>query len=283
MTFLPEFVWKKGLVWWPSIIACPVSREELMLHRMRSRFSDMMAMSQERRSKRIMRVARQIVGPMSALMWTFSMSMQHEQWLWDAPDPDKYCNCSRLASLIISLWQSGPEATYLMCRKVFFSALTCLHCASISVCTWSSPCQEQSKLLDWISRNHQWTPRVHCLRRSDLFDSFCTLGTWFDFLRLTNTSRVDVGCALSCMDTCICKSLFRTIGGVKVVLADRCENIERLRLHRWTRRFGHVFMQAVASSWLDASALHRSSKDQHLEVERMPRGCRPFPAASNAR
>ncbi len=153
----------------------------------------------------------------------------------------------------------------------------------MSVCTWSSPCQEQSKLVEWISRTISERQESIVEKEWSLwFSLYIAHMVWI--LTSYNTSGVLVGCALSCIYSCIRKSLQDNWGRQKaVVLTDRCEKIEPLRLHPWIRRFGRALMQAVGSSWLDASALHPSSKDQHWEVERMPQGCRPFPAASNAR
>ena len=101
-------------------------------------------------------------------------------------------------------------------------------------------------------KNNQWTPRVHCWEGVISLILFVHLHTWFEYVWILtsyNASGVDVGCALSCMEiVAYAKSLQDNWGRQKaVVLTDRCEKIEPLRLHPWIGRFGHAFMQAVAS------------------------------------
>lgn len=139
MPFQPEFVWKK-MVWWPSIIACQVSREELMLHRMRSRFSDMIAMSQERRSIRRMIamhgrcVARQTWDPRRS-------SREISAWSMCNDYPDKHHKCSRPASLIANFSLTKRAQGYLfdVLKGFFFSHQFVQTCASMSVCIYVLP------------------------------------------------------------------------------------------------------------------------------------------------
>ena len=112
------------------------------------------------------------------------------------------------------------------------------------------PPHVRSKANWWIgSQEPSVNAKSPLLRRSDLFDAFCTWRTWFEFLHLTIPVELTLAAHCHVWILAYAKSLQDNWGRQKaVVLTYRCEKIERLRLHPWTRRFGRVFMQAVASS-----------------------------------
>ena len=173
--------------WWLELDGCEVSREELMLHRMRSRFSDMIAMSQERRSKRSNARVRRMIAMhgrcVARQTWDPRRSSREiSAWSMCNDYPDKHRKCSRPASLIANFSLTKRAQGYLFdVLKVFFLVINLckpVHlcpCASMSsqgVDTWPLA---RSKANWWTgSQEQSVNAKSPLLRRSDLFDSLCT-------------------------------------------------------------------------------------------------------------
>ena len=237
-----------------------------MLHRMRSRFSDMIAMSQERRSKRSNARVRRMIAMhgrcVARQTWDPRRSSREiSAWSMYNDYPDKHRKCSRPASLIANFSLTKRAQGYLfdVLKVFFFSHQFVQTCASMSVCIYvlprgltHGPLRGAKQIGGLDLKNNQWTPRVHCWEGVISLILFVHLHTWFEYvwiLTFYNAIGVDVGCALSWMDiVAYAKSLQDNWGRQKaVVLTDRCEKIEPLRLHPWIGRFAHAFMQAIAS------------------------------------
>ena len=162
MTFLPEFVWKK--VWFDdgqSLLARCLGRSWCCIGcAVASPTWSPWARSGE--ASDAMRIARQIVGPMSALMWTFSMGHEHAAWAMTL-------GCARQ---ILQVHQTGIIDYFSLTKrargylfdvqKVSFSVIN-----MFALCIYFRvhvvlPLSGAKQIGGLDLKNHQWTPRVHC-------------------------------------------------------------------------------------------------------------------------
>ena len=163
-----------------------------------------------------MRVARQIVGPMSALMWTFSMGHEHAAWAMTLG-----CAWSRQ---ILKLQQTGIIDYFSLTKrargylfdvqKVSFSVIN-----MFALCIYFRvhvvlPCQEQSKLVDWISRTISERQESIVEKEWSLW-LFLYIGHMVWFLTSDKYQSSWRWLRTVMYGYLHMQSLFRTIGGVK--------------------------------------------------------------------